>query len=102
MNYLAKMVNCKTKKVIYTLLLCVLLRDMLFKPICDAKRRNLSELIRYRLKKIMYEPYLDQMYKMFLPASCKKENNCFHRLMKLLRVHLKLPGKKVRMKLRLG
>ena len=97
-SFSSKMVNSKACIVH----LHILLIYLLMKPGCDAKRQNVSQIIKYRLQKIMYQPYLDKMYKMLLPPRCRKEQNCFLQLMKLLRVRIKHPGKGVRMKLRIG
>ena len=97
-SFSSKMVNSKACIVH----LHILLIYLLMKPGCDAKRQNVSQIIKYRLQKIMYQPYLQKMYKMLLPPRCQKEQNCFLQLMKLLRVRIKHPGKGVRMKLRIG
>ena len=70
----------------------LLLQGISTNQLCDAKRNKINSIVKYRLKKKMYEPFLKSMYKKFLQGGCKNDTDCFQKMSKLLGNRLKSSG----------
>ena len=80
---------------IYTVVVTLLLKGISTNELCDdAKRSKINSIVKYRLKKKMYDPFLKLMYKEFLPGRCKNQTDCFRKISKLLVIRIKSNGLK--------